>query len=58
MQPYYNRVTFLFTTLGGAPTEREVQIALEKAFKKIYDAYNIQVEEMDEPEAGDPADAM
>lgn len=58
-QPFYHRVTFLFTAIKEV-TQDETLNALRLGFDKDTDIIkeSIMVEEFDEPEAGDPADLM
>lgn len=59
-QPCYHRVTILFTAteeFEHLPLERQLNAILKKSLSG-YVGDSLQIEEMDEPEWGDPADLM
>lgn len=55
-QPYYHRMTVLFTATSPIPKDLVEEI-LVKAMKKAH-AFDVQIEEYEDPEPGDPTDLM
>lgn len=53
-QPYYHRATILFTGKGVTLNAQELELRLRTALGK--DFIDVQVEEFEAPEPGDPAD--